>query len=299
MSWTELHIKTHAEYAPILSEELTHLGADAITFQDAGDQPIYEPTPGILWQKTRVIGLYRANTPLDPTLIFLMSQISAGNIETFELKNLEDQAWERICLQYFKPMSFGKRLWICPSWTKPPVENAINVILDPGLAFGTGTHPTTTLCLEWLDEHMKPGLKIIDYGCGSGILAISALKLGAIEAYAVDNDPQALLATQQNAARNNIYPPILKTYRPEEILELAPKADVLIANILAQPLMQLAETFINLLQPHGNIILSGILVEQMDEIRKIYGTWFDLDNEVSKNQWVRISGRLRESCNKL
>src|SRR6185312_1985647 len=200
MPWIELHSQTTADYADSLSDQLTLLGALAVTFQDAGDQPIYEPTPGAqnLWPETIVIGLFDNSLQPESLLAYLEDQQAAGLIQSFHFKNLPDQDWERICLDYFKPMSFGERLWVCPSWQTPPGPNSATVILDPGLAFGTGTHPTTALCLEWLDQHIQTGACVIDYGCGSGILGLAALKLGAKEVIAIDNDPQALEASQKN-----------------------------------------------------------------------------------------------------
>src|SRR5579872_3030628 len=240
----ELHIETTADYADLLGDQLTLLGAEAVTFQDAGDQPIYEPTPGALkfWQETIVIGLFDHQWQPEPVLTYLEDQQASGLIKNFHLKEIADQDWERVCLEYFKPIQFGKRLWVCPSWQTPPDPKAVNVILDPGLAFGTGTHPTTALCLEWLDQHIDHQTRVMDYGCGSGILGLAALKLGAKEVIAVDNDPQALEATLKNSQRNPEIAHGIKAYFPNEINKLN-NFDVLIANILAQPLIELAQGF--------------------------------------------------------
>lgn len=290
MNWIELHIKTSAERAHILADQLNLFGAQAVSFLDAGDQPIYEPSAEKpqLWQETIVVGLFEPQHPIENVLTFLEEQAAEGFIEHFHLKHLEDQDWQRLCLDSFKPMSFGKKLWICPSWHKAPDPNAINVTLDPGLAFGTGTHATTSLCLSWLDQHISHEKIVIDYGCGSGILGIAALKLGAQKVFAVDNDPQALEATRSNAERNDILANQLQTFLPSDLS--APAADVLIANILAQPLIELAPTFASLLKPHGKIVLSGILTDQIAEIFSAYQPFFALEKPISKAEWVRIVG---------
>lgn len=292
MSWVELHIKTTDAYADSLSDQLTLLGAQAVTFQDAGDQPIYEPTPGALklWQETIVIGLFNYSSRMQPILDYLEEQQSSDLIHNFRLQYVEDREWERVCLEHFKPMHYGKRLWICPSWQTPPDPAAVNVTLDPGLAFGTGTHPTTSLCLEWLDENIHDQEEVLDYGCGSGILAIAALKLGAKQVIAVDNDPQALQATRQNAERNQITDTALKTLFPSEIKELKPNPNMIVANILAQPLIELAPYFASLLKSGSKIALSGILATQIEELRIVYNSWFDLPHAATRGEWARLTG---------
>ncbi len=204
------------------------------------------------------------------------------------IKKIADEDWVRRSLDQFKPMKFGKRLWICPSWFTPPEPNDVNIILDPGLAFGTGTHPTTALCLEWLDEHINAQHLVIDYGCGSGILSLAALKLGAKRVFAVDNDEQALEATLRNGEKNGFIPPELQTYLPNELP--VEQADLLIANILAQPLIELAPLFAKRVKPHGKLILSGILPSQTEEITKAYSPWFNMQPPDFKEEWSRISG---------
>jgi ribosomal protein L11 methyltransferase len=292
MPWIELHVKTSAERAHLVGDQISELGAQAVSFLDAGDQPIYEPSAHNpqLWQETIVVGLFEPQQLMDDILSFLENQQAEGKLENFHFKHVEDQDWQRVCLDSFKPIQFGNRLWICPSWHTPPDPNAINVTLDPGLAFGTGTHATTGLCLEWLDEHVSKDQTIIDYGCGSGILAIAALKLGAKIAYAIDNDPQALEATRLNAERNQIPPSQLITGLPGDTLEI-PQVDILAANILAQPLVHLAPQLAQLVKPNGKIVLSGILIEQAEEIIRAYQPWFDMQKPVSKNEWVRIEGK--------
>ncbi|HSW69712.1 MAG TPA: 50S ribosomal protein L11 methyltransferase [Gammaproteobacteria bacterium] len=285
----ELHAKTRADYAEMLGDQFLLLGAKAVTFQDAGDEPIYEPDPFAphFWQETIVIGLFDHDTAAQPILNYLENQQASGLIKNFHRKDIMDQDWERVCLEHFKPIQFGNRLWICPSWHTPPDPHAVNVILDPGLAFGTGTHPTTALCLEWLEEHIQQGSLVMDYGCGSGILGLAALKLGAQEVVAVDNDPQALLATQKNGQINPGISSKLQTCLPDEMPEFAP--DVLIANILARPLIELAPRFASFTHPGSDLLLSGILVSQAEEVMKAYEGWFQFKKPiVHKNEWVRL-----------
>lgn len=289
MSWIEIHITASADNADLLSDQLTLLGAEAVTFQDAGNEPLYEPAPDTarIWKETIVIGLFNQQQALDPIVAYLENQRIAGSLKQFIVKKVAEEDWVRRSLDQFQPLKFGSRLWICPSWITPPDLNQVNVILDPGLAFGTGTHPTTALCLAWLDAHIQAQNCVIDYGCGSGILAVSALKLGAKQVFAVDHDPQALESTLRNGEQNQFYPPILKTYLPAELPAI--QADLLMANILAQPLMELASTFAQLIKPGGKIILSGILANQVPLIRSIYSAWFTLQDAVYKEEWALLA----------
>ncbi|MCK4708179.1 MAG: 50S ribosomal protein L11 methyltransferase, partial [Gammaproteobacteria bacterium] len=195
MPWLQLKLDTHHEHAERISDLLSELGAVAVTFEDASDQPIFEPDPGEtrLWNSTRVIGLFAADTDMEGITNSLTSHVTPELMHHLHIDPLEDKDWERAWMDNFKPIRFGKKLWICPSWHTPSDTDAVNIMLDPGLAFGTGTHPTTRLCLEWLDEHAVPQ-EVIDYGCGSGILAIAAAKLGAEQIECIDTDPQALEA---------------------------------------------------------------------------------------------------------
>ncbi len=290
MEWLEFHITTTAQYAHEMSDKLVLLGAQAITMRDAADQPIYEPAPDTtpLWQEVIVVGLFDSNESLEPIGTYLEEQRSSGLLKQFELHRVADEDWTRRCLDSFKPMQFGNRLWICPSWLTPPNPQAINVILDPGLAFGTGTHPTTGLCLEWLDEHIQSPELVIDYGCGSGILSIAALKLGAKHVIAIDHDPQALEATQHNAERNHLSTPALETCLPDDFSKQP--ADILIANILAQPLVDFAPLFASLVKPNGKILLSGILIPQADAIINAYNPWFNMEKPAKREEWIRLSG---------
>lgn len=297
MAWVELHICTTAKHADKIGHQLTAYGAQALTMQDAGDVPVFggafNRTPA-LWPETKLTGLFDDQQDLTPLTDYLAEEQAAGHLQTFTVSALPDEDWERRCLDSFQPLCFGKRLWVCPSWQEPPDPNAVNVILDPGLAFGTGTHPTTSVILDWLDENIQSGETLIDYGCGSGILAIAALKLGARHAIAVDLDPKALTATLDNAELNQIPTNRLKIcsatdFNPTE------KVDLIVANILAQPLIQLAPVLAGYVKNQGIILLSGILNAQTAEISKIYNKFFHMEVPVSKEEWSLLKGIRREN----
>ncbi|MES2218089.1 MAG: 50S ribosomal protein L11 methyltransferase [Pseudomonadota bacterium] len=290
MAWREIHITTTAAHVEMLSEQMTQLGAQACTLHDAGNQPIYEPAPNQpapVWPDIKLVSLFDDEHDCSEVYAYLNHQQAAGSIIDFTSQVLADEDWERRCLDDLQPMRFGKRLWICPSWLTPPDPQAINIILDPGLAFGTGTHPTTALCLEWLDENFIPGQTVIDYGCGSGILALAALKLGASKAIAIDYDDKALQATRENATRNQVES-TLETYLPDGYS--GEKVDLLIANILAQPLIEMARKLANLLKPGGKILLSGILKEQIGQVNTAYSPWILTQAIVFKEEWCRLVG---------
>lgn len=294
MSWIELRVTTTADYADSLGDQLILLGAHAVTFQDAGDQPIYEPDPANthFWQDTIVVGLFEDSLKPEPLLTYMEDQQAVGLIKHAALNNLADQDWERICLDAFKPMQFGERLWVCPSWHTPPDATAVNVMLDPGLAFGTGTHPTTALCLAWLEQQIQGAPVVMDYGCGSGILGLAALKLGARLVIAVDNDPQALEATLKNSQRNPEVASRLQTFFPPDLDGMDVSVDVLIANILAGPLVELAPRFATLTHAGSDLLLSGILPEQAESVMQAYAPWFDFKKPImQKNEWVRLEGK--------
>ncbi|ALG67558.1 50S ribosomal protein L11 methyltransferase [Beggiatoa leptomitoformis] len=293
MSWLQLLINTPAEQVDAISDSLTELGALSVTWQDAADEPVYEPplntTP--IWQTTRIVALFEEDTDPESLLLQLHAILPTDISLSYELQRLADQEWTRVWMSDFHPMCFGQRLWICPSWTPPPNPDAINILLDPGLAFGTGTHATTALCLEWLDQQGDlTGKTVIDYGCGSGILAIAAAKLGACENWAVDIDPQALLATRDNAAQNGVAATI-HTCLPEAFSPL--QADILLANILANPLVSLASTFAKFVKSGAPIVLSGILQEQAEMVKTAYAVYFDQLSITEKAGWVRIVGYKR------
>lgn len=288
MSWQQLTFSTTAQAAEQLNELLLETEALAVTLQDAADEPIFEPALGTtpLWGQTELVALFSVEEDLQQ--IIRQLQAVFGQLPPYQISRVAEQNWERAWMDEFKPMQFGQHLWICPSWCEPVDPSAVNLLLDPGLAFGTGTHPTTRLCLEWLDANPPMDSQVIDYGCGSGVLALAALKLGAKITYAIDNDPQALLATEDNTKRNQINPLQLKTLSPEQTIAAA--ADLLLANILAQPLIELAEKFASLIKPQGTIVLSGILQEQADKVSQAYQPWFTLQKATQLDEWVRLVG---------
>jgi len=292
MPWLQLELEATPDSAEQLSELLHAAGAAAVTLQDAADQPLYEPPLGTtpLWKTTRVIGLFESDTDIPAVLTALQQQLTPGPLPPWHLNPLEDRDWVRAWMDNFQPMRFGEQLWICPSGFTPPEPEAINILLDPGLAFGTGTHPTTAMCLRWLDAHPPRDLTVIDYGCGSGILAIAACKLGARHVSGVDTDPQALLATHDNAEKNQVGGCIEACLPAEFHSEPVP---LLLANILAGPLQSLAPHFAELVAPAGHIVLSGILAEQADSVIEHYQDAFDIQVVAQEEEWVCLAGRRR------
>lgn len=300
MPWLQIKVKTSPEQAEHYEDLLLAAGCAAVTYQDAEDQPIFEPDLGTtpLWSKTVVTGLFAAEHDLQETLDLLhqaQQQIDpqATELPVFKAEILEDKDWEREWMESYHPMQFGQRLWVCPSWREAPDPDAVNMMLDPGLAFGTGTHPTTALCLEWLDSQNLDDQLVVDYGCGSGILGIAALLLGAREVTAVDIDPQALTATRDNLNRNNLAEERLQVYLPAATPGV--QADTLVANILAGPLVSLAPTLEALVRPGGKLLLSGLLTEQADEVSAAYSQWFDMEPAVEKDGWIRLTGVKRQA----
>ncbi|MFT5675111.1 MAG: ribosomal protein L11 methyltransferase [Paraglaciecola sp.] len=289
MPWIQLRINSQAEYAEQIGDMLSANGAQAVTFVDAKDTPMYEPKPGeiMLWPDTQITGLYDANYDMQQVIAQLSKSKILGPNFNHKLDQLEDKDWEREWMENFHPMQFGKRLWICPSWCPVPDPSAVNVMLDPGLAFGTGTHPTTSLCLQWLDTLQLEQSTVVDFGCGSGILGIAALKLGAKRVIGIDIDPQAILASQDNANRNEVGEQI-ELYLPENQPEL--KADVVLANILAAPLRELRQVITAYCKPDGKLVLSGILDNQAEEINALYSEDFEMEPIAIEGEWARVSG---------
>ncbi|PKQ53331.1 50S ribosomal protein L11 methyltransferase [Vibrio cholerae] len=292
MPWIQIKLNATNDNAEAIGDMLMEeTGAVSVTFLDAKDPPVFDPLPGEtrLWGDTDVVALYEAD--MDTSLI--LQQIKASNMlaEGFahKVEQVEDKDWEREWMDNFHPMQFGRRLWICPSWREVPDPQAVNVMLDPGLAFGTGTHPTTALCLEWLDNLDLSGKTVIDFGCGSGILAIAAIKLGAAKVIGIDIDPQALLASKDNAARNGVEDQI-EVYLPKDQPE-GLVADVVVANILAGPLRELSPIIKGLLKPGGQLAMSGILDTQAESVAEFYRDDLELDPIAEKSEWCRISGR--------
>jgi len=288
MPWLQLRVAVTPQQAARLEEALPDLGALSVTIMDAADQPIFEPDLGTtpLWQQSELLALFEAD--IDQALLHQQLQQLDDSLK-YQFEPLPDQDWQRNCMDSFKPLKVGQRLWIVPSWHQPPEPNALNLLLDPGLAFGTGSHPTTALCLQWLENQALTGRRVLDFGCGSGILALAALLLGASEVIGTDIDPQALEATTDNAERNGLNDARLKLYLPEQLP--AETVDVLIANILAAPLQQLAAKFAQLLPSNGKVALSGILAEQAEAVRGAFiAADFEMDTEIEQDGWVLLAG---------
>lgn len=289
MPWLQVRLAITPEQAQAYEDALLDVGAVSVTFMDAEDQPIFEPDLGTtpLWSHTHLLALFEADVDPAPLLAHL-ELLTGAALPEHQIERIQDQDWERSWMDNFQPMRFGRRLWIVPSWHEAPQPEAVNLLLDPGLAFGTGTHPTTALCLEWLDGQDLAGCTVLDFGCGSGILAIAALLLGAERAIGTDIDPQALEASRDNAGRNGIVPERFPLYLPEQLPQQ--QADVVVANILAGPLVQLAPRITSLVRPGGRLALSGILAEQAEEVRAAYADAFELEPTAEKDGWVRIGG---------
>lgn len=294
MAWQQLRVRVRSDQIEPLEQLILDYGGLSISYLDADDQPVFQKDPGStqLWDLVDLVCLFEKEINLDKLLLLLQQHPAIEDKESLTLKTLEDQVWERSWMSDFKAMQFGERLWVCPSWQKPPEPNAVNIMLDPGLAFGSGSHATTSMCLQWLEKNIRDDIKVIDYGCGSGILAIAAALLGAAQVIAVDNDPQAITATIENAKRNNIPKGVIETYLPDQLPDdpAALLSDILVANILAEPLMQLAEGLSHLVKPQGQIALSGLLAEQADGLLEHYGFWFEMDKAVMSEEWARLSG---------
>ncbi|WP_322803278.1 50S ribosomal protein L11 methyltransferase [Vibrio alfacsensis] len=292
MPWIQIKLNATNENAELIGDMLMEeTGALSVTFLDAQDTPVFEPLPGEtrLWGDTDILALYDAEADTD----FIITQIKASNMLAddfaYKVEQLEDKDWEREWMENFHPMKFGERLWICPSWRDIPEPDAVNVMLDPGLAFGTGTHPTTALCLEWLEGLDLSGKTVIDFGCGSGILAIAAIKLGAEKVIGIDIDPQALQASRDNAERNGVADKLevyLPQNQPEGLI-----ADVVVANILAGPLRDLAPIIKSLVKPNGDLAMSGVLDTQAEDVANHYRDELHIDPIIEQSEWCRISGR--------
>jgi len=293
MAWLQLHYPCEQSQIELIEEVLLALGAYSVSLTDAADEPLFEPPPGAtpLWQQMMVTALFAADTDQDALLLQLADQI--GDIpEGLYLEPLEDKPWERAWMDDFHPMQFGNRLWIVPSWAEAPNPNAVNLRLDPGLAFGTGTHETTSLCLTWLEGLDLTGKTLLDFGCGSGVLAIAALLLGAKEVYACDIDPQAIIATRENAKLNGVENR-LHCMLPEALPQQ--QYQVIVANILAEPLVELAPQLLNYCQPNGVFGLSGILLDQAPLVRQAYEEDATLYPDTHLGEWVLVQGQRRDT----
>jgi ribosomal protein L11 methyltransferase len=294
VSWLQLRLDAAPGDVESLEDLMLASGAVAVTLEDNADQPVLEPGVGEtpLWNQTRLTGLYPADTDMDAVLQAFPDKVLRGGNQRVEI--LEDKDWEREWMQHYQPMCFGGRLWVCPSWLEPPEPDAVNLMLDPGLAFGTGTHPTTALCLAELAGMTLDGREAVDYGCGSGILAVAALKLGAARVLGVDNDPQALVASRDNADRNGLAPERFPLALPQEVDATAREAatSLVIANILAGPLMELSATLMRFLAPGGTLLLSGLLDSQADELCAHYADRITLRVASERDGWVCLQGEL-------
>jgi ribosomal protein L11 methyltransferase len=297
MSWLSLVVDSDAEHAESLSESLLELGALSVDLLDADantpdEHAIFgepgEPPPGV-WQHNRVSALFESNKDVVSILRKAADCVGLEQLPEHHIETLADNDWVRLTQTQFKPIPISSRLWIVPTWHTPSDPNAINIVLDPGLAFGTGGHPTTCLCLRWLDNNLQGGENLLDYGCGSGILAIAALKLGAARAVGVDVDLQAVIASRDNAIANQVKD--VQFYLPDD----APHSnyDLVVANILTNPLRMLAPLLANATRQGGQIVLSGILEDQAQEVMKIYQQWFDLNPPIYEGGWSCLSGRKR------
>ncbi len=290
MAWNQLTLYASEALAEPLSGLLEDLGAVSITLKEGGAEEILEPLPGEtpLWCDTQVVGLFEQAHDIEQVVIMLKKMCIVADFPRYKIETIADQDWERAWLKDFKPMQFGRDLWILPSTYEPVDDAAVNIFLDPGLAFGTGTHPTTALCLQWLDENKAINQDVIDYGCGSGVLAIAAAKLGAHQVYAVDIDPQAITSTKVNAVSNDVGDKVnaclVSEFKEKQV-------DVLLANILANPLEALAESFAHLLKPGASIVLSGILQAQADAVEQVYSQWIDMNSPQFQDGWVMLSGK--------
>ena len=298
MDWQQFVMDLDKLNPHCVEEIFARHGAHSVTLTDGGDIPVLEPAPGEtpLWGDTRITGLFSPDADLGALAKDLVSSLSLDQLPLHRVESLAEREWEREWLKDFGPMQFGERLWICPGDSRPGADNAVVVNLDPGLAFGTGTHPTTAMCLEWLDGLSLAGKSMLDYGCGSGVLAIAALKLGCASATGMDIDPQALTATKENATRNGVEQD-MNVVGPDA--EIRGNFDIVVANILAGPLVELAESVTTRLSSGGKLALSGILSEQVDAVEDAYSGWIAFDEPAYQSQgkqnWARLSGKRRDN----
>jgi ribosomal protein L11 methyltransferase len=292
MAWQQITVITDEQTAPEIAELFSDLGAVSVTYMDAEDEPVYEPAIGEtkIWSNTQVIALYELDADIEGVNERMHEAFDAALLRDWRQEWIEDQAWERAWMEYYQPMKFGDKLWVCPTGQEQQEQGTVCMLLDPGLAFGTGTHPTTALCLEWLAMHDLAGKTVIDYGCGSGILAVAAVLLGAKEAHAVDIDPQALTATLSNAEKNAAQDKI-EVYLPEQLPKM--QADIVLANILAKPLCELSGRIAELVKPGGALVLSGILAEQTTQVADAYKSFIELNDPVQQEDWIRLDGLKR------
>ena len=294
MDWQQISFEVQKSEVDLISEVLVGLGSLSITFKDAQDNDIYEPPVGTtpLWEKVTVTALFSSEMSKD---YVEKTILEFCDINISDASSLKDKVWEKECQKDFPAMQFGKKLWVCPSWDiKPELSTgAIVIEMDPGLAFGTGTHQTTSLCLEYLDENPPVNLDVIDFGCGTGILAIAAAKLKAKSVLAIDNDPQAVIASHENANKNHCNDVINTIHSMDQ--DNSSRCDLLIANILANPIIELEPLFSEFLKSNGTILLSGIIKEQVEEVVNCYSQNFTDIKIANKDEWYRISATRKSS----
>ena len=301
MAWITLIVNTDAAHAERLSDALMEQGALSVDIHDAAagthdEQMLFgEPgePEGEIWQNAEVSALFEQDADIATILRQAAAVVQLEQPPRWRVEQVEEQDWVRLTQSQFDPIQISQRLWIVPTWHEFPDPAAINLILDPGLAFGTGSHPTTQLCLQWLDQHIQPGDRVLDYGCGSGILAIAALKLGASHALGIDIDPQATKASLDNVMRNGCDPARFSFRVTDQAQENPAAIDIVVANILANPLMILAPILAQAVRPQGQIALSGILQDQAAEVAQIYQRWFDMQIAGEQAGWVLLTGRKR------
>ncbi len=297
MAWIQLTLTTDDEHARQLGDILMANQAQAVTYRDAKDAPIFEPPPGEipLWSQSLVTGLYPAETNLTPILNNLRNVGFLEKPLQYKTDPLEDKDWELAWMDNFKPICFGGRFWVVPSWHQPPEPSQPYLLLDPGMAFGTGTHATTALCLEWLTQQDLTGKTVVDFGCGSGILGIAALKLGAARCIGTDIDQQALQTTRENAELNGVAER-MEVYLPDQTPAL--QADLVVANILAAPLQELAPIILSYLKPHGPIAMSGILKRQANDVMQAYQPRIHFLAPRFQEEWTLVAGHCSGIVNK-
>lgn len=283
-------VNVDRDHAESVEDALLKFGALSCTFEDATDTPIHEPLPGTtpLWNAVEITGMFAESADGELLATLLQNEISVITRQDIALKDLKGRAWERVWMEDFKPIEINQNLWVVPTFCEPPNKDAVNISIDPGLAFGSGTHATTSLCLQWLGKLDLTNRTVVDYGCGSGILAVAAAMLGAKRVYAYDIDPQALLATEENAQRNHVAGQIEVCARESDLFN---NADVIVANILLSPLLDLPVRFADLLTEDGKLGMSGVLTEQVAMLAGAYATRFQHCETEIRDQWVLYSAR--------
>ena len=294
-AWQELHCTARKDQVESLEDWFFEAGALSVTLEDHADQPLLEPGPGEtpLWDRVQVTALFAGDQDLRPVLAAVPAELVTEAPQS--IVPVADREWTRVWEDQFQPMQMGKRLWICPSWTPPPEADAINLLLDPGLAFGTGTHPTTAMCLRALDAASLEDTRIVDYGCGSGILGIAAALLGAQQVLGIDNDPQAITASLDNAMRNEVPTSQFSAHLPaaSELDNWRYSADWVVANILAGPLIELEPILTSMMAPKGRLLLAGLLAEQAEQVIATYASKVKLAIADRQEEWVLLAGEAR------